>query len=65
MTCSKLHKLMKRLCAVQWHPDKHPEDPEGAKLKFQEVQRAYTALMTTDEDEIIAQLAAKKHKGKD
>ena len=48
---------------VQWHPDKHPEDPEGAKAKFQEVQQAYTALMTTDEDEIIAQLAAKRHKG--
>ena len=45
--------------AVQWHPDKHPEDPEAAKAKFQEISRAYNSLMTTDEDEIIEQLAHK------
>ena len=38
---------------MRWHPDKHPEDPEGAKAKFQEIQRAFTSLMTTDEDEEV------------
>ena len=37
--------------AVEWHPDKHPEDPDGAKVKFQEISRAFNSLMTTDEDE--------------
>ena len=45
-----------RKLAVQWHPDKHPEDPEGAKAKFQEICAAYTALMSTNEDEHIEQL---------
>eukprot|EP00803_Ostreobium_quekettii_P008602 evm.model.scf_931.6 EVM.evm.TU.scf_931.6 scf_931:45254-50483(-) len=45
--------------AVRWHPDKHPDDVEGAKAKFQEIQRAYQSLMTTDEDEKVEQIGAK------
>lgn len=45
--------------AVRWHPDKHPEDPEAAKERFQEISRAFNSLMTTDEDEIIQQLGHK------
>lgn len=39
-----------------WHPDKHPENQEEAKLKFQEIGRAYESLMTTDEDATILSL---------
>ncbi len=39
-----------------WHPDKHPEDQEEAKVKFQEIARAFEALMTTDEDAQILSL---------
>ena len=46
---------------MQWHPDKHPEDPEGAKAKFQEIQRAFTSLMTTDEDEEVSLAPVSKH----
>lgn len=45
-----------RRLALLWHPDKHPGDPEGASVKFQEIQRAYDALMSTDEEEKIEQL---------
>ena len=51
-------KAYKQL-AVQWHPDKHPDDPEAAKEKFQEISRAFNSLMTTDEDELIQQLGHK------
>jgi cell division septation protein DedD len=43
--------------AVQWHPDKHPTNKAVAQEKFQEVQAAYTALMTTSEDDRVEQLA--------
>lgn len=46
--------------AMKWHPDKHAMDPEKlviAKAKFQDIQRAFDTLMTTDEDERIEQLA--------
>ena len=48
-----------RKLAVQWHPDKHPEDVEEAKAKFQEINAAYTRLMTSNEDEKIEQLEGK------
>lgn len=47
-----------RQLAKKWHPDKHPDDPEGAKTKFQEIQKAYDSLMSTDEDQRIEQLGA-------
>lgn len=42
-----------RKLAMKWHPDKHPDDPEGAKAKFQEILAAHDRLMTTNEDEKI------------
>jgi DnaJ-class molecular chaperone len=42
--------------AKKWHPDKHPNNAEEAKSKFQEIQRAYESLMTTDEDARIEAL---------
>ena len=48
---------------MKYHPDKHPDNPEEAKEKFQKIQQAYTALMTTDEDTEIGQLAMGRHHG--
>ncbi len=31
-------KAYRRL-AMQWHPDKHPDNQEEAKAKFQEIQK--------------------------
>ena len=42
---------------MQWHPDKHAADKQAAQEKFQEIQAAYTALMTTSEDDKVEQLA--------
>ena len=50
-----------RLLAKKWHPDKHPEDPEAAKIKFQAIQKAFESLMSTDEDARIEALAAAAH----
>jgi DnaJ-domain-containing protein 1 len=47
--CKKAYRNLAKL----WHPDKHPENMEEAKLKFQEIQRAYDSLMTTDEEQRI------------
>jgi curved DNA-binding protein CbpA len=44
---------------VLWHPDKHPDDPEAAKAKFQEISAAYTSLMSTNEEEHVEQLEAR------
>ena len=46
-----------RVMAVKHHPDKNPDDREAAKLKFQEIQRAYDSLMTSDEDARVEALA--------
>lgn len=45
---------------MQWHPDKHPDNAEEAKAKFQTIQAAYTSLMTTDEDERIEALVGRE-----
>ncbi len=42
-----------------WHPDKHQEDVEEAKQRFQEIQGAYDSLMTTDEDTRVEALGQK------
>jgi hypothetical protein len=55
----RLYMSFCRKLAVQWHPDKHPEDVEAAKAKFQEINAAYTRLMTSNEDERVEQLEAK------
>lgn len=50
-----------RTLAKKWHPDKHPEDPDAAKVKFQAIQKAFESLMSTDEDARIEALAAAAH----
>lgn len=49
-----------RKLAVQWHPDKHPNNQEEAKKRFQEISAAYNRLMSSDEDEKIEQLQGKE-----
>eukprot|EP00873_Tetraselmis_striata_P041078 jgi/Tetstr1/461342/TSEL_006468.t1 len=55
-----------RKMAVKWHPDKHAsktaEEQAEASLKFQEIQRAFDSLMSTDEDAVIEALTAGKSK---
>lgn len=46
-----------RRLAMAWHPDKHPQDPETAKARFQEIQGAYDRLISTDEEEKVEALA--------
>ncbi|KIY93303.1 putative DnaJ subfamily B member 8 [Monoraphidium neglectum] len=48
-----------RKLAVQWHPDKHPNNPEEAKAKFQAISAAYNSLMASSEDDRVEQLEAK------
>ena len=47
-----------RSLAKKWHPDKHPENQEEAKVKFQKIQQAFESLMSTDEDARIEALTA-------
>lgn len=42
---------------LQWHPDKHPENQEEAKTKFQAINTAYEKLMSSDEEERVESLA--------
>jgi hypothetical protein len=39
-----------RKLAARLHPDKHPDDPEGARQKFVQVQEAYQRLQQADVD---------------
>ena len=55
-TKSEVKKAYRRL-AMLWHPDKHPDNQDEAKAKFQVIQKAYDALMSTDEEEVQMQLA--------
>lgn len=49
-------KAYRRL-AMLWHPDKHPDNQEEAKQKFQVIQRAYDSLMATNEEDTVQALA--------
>jgi hypothetical protein len=46
-----------RKLAVQWHPDKHINNQEEAKKRFQAISEAYNNLMSTNEDDRVEQLA--------
>lgn len=60
MGASKVEvKKAYRRMAMLWHPDKHPNNQEEAKAKFQDIQKAYDRLMSSSEDDIIEQLADK------
>jgi DnaJ-class molecular chaperone len=50
-------KAAYRKLAKLWHPDKHPENQEEAKERFQKIQKAYDSLMLTEEDARIEALA--------
>ncbi|PNH12870.1 DnaJ subfamily B member 6-A [Tetrabaena socialis] len=58
----EVKKAYRRL-AMMWHPDKHPDNPDEAKAKFQQIQKAYESLMSSSEDDIIEQLADKAGEG--
>ncbi|KAI8103664.1 hypothetical protein M9435_004998 [Picochlorum sp. BPE23] len=49
-------KVAFRKLAMIWHPDKNPNNREEAELKFQQINKAYESLMTTDEDQQVQQL---------
>ncbi|XP_066143843.1 dnaJ homolog subfamily C member 21 [Euwallacea fornicatus] len=42
-------KAAYRRLALQWHPDKNPDDPNQAKLQFQQMQQAYEVLSDKQE----------------
>ena len=52
---AEVKKAYKKL-AMKWHPDKHKDNEEEAKARFQEIQRAYQSLMSTDEDQRVEQI---------
>lgn len=47
---------------MQWHPDKHPNNQEEAKTRFQAISEAYNNLMSTSEDDRVEQLEAQRTK---
>ena len=49
-----------RQLAKKYHPDKHPNNVEEMKAKFQAIQKAFESLMSTDEDARIEALAHKQ-----
>jgi curved DNA-binding protein CbpA len=46
-TSDDIKKSYRRL-ALQWHPDKNPDNPEDAKQKFQLISQAYAILSDPD-----------------
>ena len=51
-TPAEIKKAYRKLVVI-WHPDKHPEDPEGAKAMFLEIQAAWDRLQATDEETTV------------
>lgn len=46
------------ICPAQYHPDKNPNDREGAKKKFTEVAEAYEVLSDKRKRQIYDQVCA-------
>ena len=45
----EIRRAYRALC-LRWHPDKNPDDPEGAKEKFTRITAAYHTLTTANFD---------------
>ena len=53
-------KAAYRKLALKWHPDRHPNNADEAKAKFQEISKAYELLMTTDEEAAVKAIQSKE-----
>lgn len=53
----ELQKAFKKK-AIQYHPDKNPDDPDGAKETFQKIANAYETLTDPEKRRVYDQLGS-------